>query len=67
MQLSAHDLGQFDEACLESLSEERAHALLSKALFDLKTARERLGQNPSNSSRPPSTRALWGQIVGDGQ
>jgi transposase len=61
MQLSDHDLRQLDEAYLESLSEEQARVLLSKALADLKTARERLGRNPSNSSRPPSTRAPWEQ------
>ena len=61
MQLSDHDLRQLDEGYLESLSEEQARVLLSKALADLKTARERLGQNPSNSSRPPSTRAPWEQ------
>ena len=61
VQLSDHDLRQLDDAYLESLSEEQARALLSKALADLKTARERLGQNPSNSSRPPSTRAPWEQ------
>jgi transposase len=61
MQLSDHDLRQLDEAYLESLSEEQARVLLGKALADLKTARERLGQNPSNSSRPPSTRAPWEQ------
>ncbi len=33
--------------------------MLSKALADLKAERERLGQTPSNSSRPPSTRLPW--------
>jgi transposase len=61
MQLSDHDLRQLDEAYLELLSEAQARALLSKALADLKTARERLGQNPTNSSRPPSTRTPWEQ------
>jgi hypothetical protein len=65
MQLSDHDLRQLDEAYLESLSEAQARALLSKALADLKTARERLGQNPTNSSRPPSTRAPWEQVGAD--
>jgi transposase len=67
MHLSDHDLRQLDEADLETLSEERARALLVKALADLKTARERLGQNPSNSSRPPSTRAPWEQSWEDTQ
>ena len=49
---------------METLSPERARALLGKAPADLKTVRERLGQNPSNSSRPPSTRAPWEQADG---
>jgi hypothetical protein len=64
MHLSDHDLRQLDEAYLRTLSPEQAGALLSKALADLKVARERLGQNPSNSSRPPSTRAPWEQDEG---
>jgi len=59
MHLSDHDLRQLDEAYVETLSDEQARALLIKTLADLKTARERLGQNPSNSSRPPSTQAPW--------
>jgi transposase len=31
----------------------------TKLLSDLKEARERLDQNPSNSSRPPSSQAPW--------
>jgi len=61
MYLSDHDLRQFDDAYLAGLSDAQARALLGKALADLKLARERLGQNPSNSSRPPSTRAPWEQ------
>jgi hypothetical protein len=61
MHLSDHDLRQLDEAALANLTPEQARALLSKALEDLKSARERLAQNPTNSSRPPSTRAPWEQ------
>lgn len=61
MHLSDHDLRQIDEAALANLTPEQARALLSKAIVDLKRARERLAQNPSNSSRPPSTRAPWEQ------
>ena len=61
MHLSDHDLRQLDEAYLAKLTPEQARVLLSKVLEDLKAARERLGQNPSNSSRPPSTRAPWEQ------
>jgi hypothetical protein len=65
MHLSDHDLLQLDDAYLEGLSPEQARALLAKALADLKAARERLAQNPSNSSRPPSSRAPW-ETVEDG-
>jgi len=59
MHLSDHDLRQFDDAYLQTLTSAQARVLLGKALADLKAARERLGQNPSNSSRPPSTRMPW--------
>ena len=59
MHLSDHDLRQFDDTYLDTLSAAQARTLLGKALADLKAARERLGQNPSNSSRPPSTRLPW--------
>lgn len=61
MHLSDHDLRQLDAAALANLTPEQARALLSKAIEDLKRARERLAQNPTNSSRPPSTRAPWEQ------
>ena len=67
MHLSDHDLRQLDEAALARLEPERARALLIKALEDLKAARERLAQNPTNSSRPPSTRAPWEQAEAQGQ
>lgn len=59
MHLSDHDLRQLDEAYLDGLTPEQARGLLSRALEDLKAARERLNQNPSNSSRPPSSRPPW--------
>ena len=59
MQLSDHDLKQLDEEYLRSLSAEPLRTLSSKLLSDLKEAHHRLNQNPSNSSRPPSTRAPW--------
>ena len=67
MHLSDHDLRQLDEAALGNLTPEQARALLSKAIEDLKRARERLAQNPTNSSRPPSTRAPWEQAETQGQ
>jgi hypothetical protein len=57
MHLSDHDLRELDEPYLDTLSPEQVRVLLGKAQADLKAARERLGQNPTNSSRPPSTRA----------
>ena len=65
--LSDHDLRQLDEAYVGTLSQKQAQALLIKALADLKTARERLGQNPSNSSCSPNSRAPWEQSDEDGQ
>ena len=65
MHLSDHDLRQLDEAYLAGLTPEQARALLSKALADLKAARERLAQDPCNSSRPPSSRAPWEGVDGE--
>jgi len=67
MHLSDHNLRQLDEAYVGTFLQEQAQAFLIKALADLKTARERLGQNPSNSSRPPGSRAPWEQSDEDGQ
>ena len=47
------------EGYLAKLPEEQLRALSAKLLADLKAAHERLDQNPSNSSRPPSSRAPW--------
>ncbi len=59
MLLQKHSLRQIDEAYMRSLSHEDLLKLSSKLLSDLKEARERLDQNPSNSSRPPSSQAPW--------
>lgn len=59
MHLSDHSLSQLDEAYVQTLEEGQLRGLLLRALEDLKEARERLRQNPSNSSRPPSSQALW--------
>jgi hypothetical protein len=63
MHLSHDDLTQIDEAVLQALEERALRALSVKLLADLKEAHERLGQNPSNSSRPPSSRAPWEGVV----
>jgi transposase len=59
MHLSNYDLQQLDEDYLRGLSPEQLQSLSGKLLADLKEAHDRLNQNPSNSSRPPSTRAPW--------
>jgi hypothetical protein len=59
MLLQRHSLRQIDEAYMGSLSHEDLMKLSTKLLSDLKEARERLDQNPSNSSRPPSSQAPW--------
>ena len=62
MVLKDHDLRQLDEARIRDLKEKDPEALVSlsvRLLEDLKEARERLNQNPSNSSRPPSSQAPW--------
>lgn len=59
MQLSRHDLAQLDEAYLAGLAEGSLRVLSVTLLADLKEAVEQLDQNPSNSSRPPSSRAPW--------
>ena len=59
VQLSRYDLSQLDEAFLATLPQEQLRALSARLLADLKAAHERLDQNPSNSSRPPSSQAPW--------
>lgn len=59
MQLSDHDLKQLDEEVLRSLSADKLTSLSLKLLADLKESRERLNQDPDNSSRPPSSRLPW--------
>jgi transposase len=67
MHLSDHDLRQLDDDYLGTLTPEQSRALLPKVIADLKAARERLAQNPSNSSRPPSSRAPWEGIDDAGE
>ena len=59
MHLSDHSLRQIDDAYLRSLDLEALCGLSVRLLADLKEARERLNQGPTNSSRPPSSRAPW--------
>ncbi|ESQ12571.1 MAG: hypothetical protein N838_12820 [Thiohalocapsa sp. PB-PSB1] len=57
MHLSDHSLRQLDAAYFQSLDEGQLCGLSLRLLADLEEARERLRQNPINSSRPPSCRA----------
>ena len=62
MKIKDHDLRQLNEERLKTLQEKNPAALLQLAnrlLDDLKEARERLNQNPSNSSCPSGSQAPW--------
>jgi hypothetical protein len=59
MHLSDHDLRQIDDAYMESLRLEQLLELCKRLAKDLKEARDRLNQNPKNSSRPPSSTDPW--------
>ena len=59
MLLNDHDLRQIDEPYLKSLGFDEVISVSLRMLKDLKEARERLNQNPDNSSRPPSSREPW--------
>jgi hypothetical protein len=59
MLLKKHSLRQIDETYIRRLGHEELIKLTSKLLSDLKEAHERLDQNSSNSSRPPSSQAPW--------
>ncbi len=64
MQLSFHDLQQFNNDYLSSLSVTLLIQLCLKLLVDLKEAHDRLNQNPQNSSRPPSSQKIKGHPLG---
>lgn len=59
MQLSEHDLKQLDEAAVNALAVESLRVLAVTLVADLKEAHDRLNQDPSNSSRPPSSQPPW--------
>jgi transposase len=59
MHLSDHSLRQIDDEYVRSLGTDALQDLSLRLLADLKEARERLNQGPTNSSRPPSSRAPW--------
>lgn len=67
MHLSAHDLKQMDEEWLQRLPPEMLLAVSKRLLADVKHLQDRLNQNPSNSSRPPSSRAPWDKTPASAQ
>ncbi len=67
MHLKDHDLRQIDEKRIGSLSAPQLRPLALKLLQDLKEARERLHENPTNSSCPPSNRPPWDNSDSDSE
>ena len=63
--LSDYDLRQMSEEWVSALTPEQKDELLVRALFELRKSRDRLNQTPSNSSKPPSSRAPWESTCGD--
>lgn len=59
MLVSDKDLRKLDDAHLKALSHEQLLAISMRLSRDLKEARDRMNQNPGNSSRPPSSQAPW--------
>jgi transposase len=57
--LTDFDLLQMDEDWLRLLTPEQLQLVSERLLRELKETRDRLNQSPSNSSKPPSTRAPW--------
>ena len=63
--LSDHDLQQLNKDSINSLSMKSLEELCFKLLKDLMEARDRLKQNPQNSSRPPSSQPPWANSQAD--
>ena len=59
VKLSDHDLKQMDAAWVGAQPEGVVRQALGRALEDLRTARDRLNQNPGNSSRPSGSMPPW--------
>lgn len=57
--ISDHDLLQMDEAWQDKRPEPKIRNLLKRSLEDLRVARDRLNQNPGNSSRPSGSMPPW--------
>src|SRR3954471_12510170 len=63
--LSDHDLRQMDPGWQERQPEETVRGLLARALDDLRQARDRLNQDPTNSSRPSGSMEPWRSAAAD--
>lgn len=59
MHLSHQDLQNINEDIFRSLRRDDLNELSILLFEDLKEAHDRLNQNPSNSSRPPSSQEPW--------
>jgi hypothetical protein len=59
MHFKRPDLQQLTPQYLSTLPQERVAQLCEQMRQDLMSAHDRLGQNPTNSSAPPSTRKPW--------
>lgn len=59
MRFDKSDIQQLTRKYVDSLHEERKSELIEQLCADLMEAQDRLNQNPTNSSRPPSSRAPW--------
>lgn len=62
--LSDHDLRQMSDDWVRSLTPAQRDELLARALAELRKSRDRLNQSPTNSSKPPSSRAPWDMARG---
>lgn len=59
MHFKRSDLQQFTDKYIDSLDAERVRGVVKQMCQDLMSAHDRLGQNPTNSSAPPSSRKPW--------
>lgn len=59
MLLNDFDLKNIDENYINSVDIDTLRKLSKRLLEDLKEARERINQDPKNSSRPPSSVEPW--------
>ena len=63
MHFDRSDLQQLTPEYVQNLSPERKAALVEQLRKDLIEAQDRLNQNPTNSSRPSSSKAPWDRSI----